>query len=264
MDVGLRLLPNVEDPASVGRDGESPGRCLTTRPARLDSFPLPTDFAVRPALKQPGNISFLRSSPMRPIPDRGQHLTRFYGAYANRIRKALFKDGSQNPSYRSPPQPEPYPASPATPASRVSWARLLPSPRSVRRRRLSRPAQPVPEPLLRQQFRAGYNPLRCFFRDPYQGDPVPELHERVESRPGEKQRQDISISPVRRQFKQPVPDFWSRSSVEKYALLSRALKVVQAATKPTTVENGRPTSIESAARCGRKSPIPCFGGRIGR
>src|SRR3990172_6519629 len=93
--------------------------------SRTGCLPLPTDFAVRPALKQPGNISFLRSSPMRPIPDRGQHLTRFYDAYANRIRKALFKDGSQNPSYRSPPQPEPDPASPATPASRASLGRLL-------------------------------------------------------------------------------------------------------------------------------------------
>ena len=62
---------------------------------------------------------------MRPIPDRGQHLTRFYGAYANRIRKALFKDGSENPSYRSPPQPEPHPASTATPVNRASWARLI-------------------------------------------------------------------------------------------------------------------------------------------
>ena len=132
----------VRTPPSA-RDGR---HRFTTRPARLDSFPLPTDFAVRPALKQPGNISFLRSSPMRPIPDRGQHVTRFYGAYANRIRKALFKDGSQNLSVRSSPQPEPHPASPATPASRASWARLLPPPSSLRRRGLSRPAQPVPEP----------------------------------------------------------------------------------------------------------------------
>ena len=135
--------PRRGEDSPSARDGR---HRFTTRPARLDSFPLPTDFAVRPALKQPGNISFLRSSPMRPIPDRGQHLTRFYGAYANRIRKALFKDGSENPSYRSPPQPEPDPASPATPASRASWARLLPPPSSLRRRGLSRPAQPVPEP----------------------------------------------------------------------------------------------------------------------
>jgi len=61
--------------------------------------------------------------------------------------------------------------------------------------------------LLPQQFRAGYNPLRCFFRDPYQGDPVPELHERVESRLGEKQRQGISISSVRRQLNNLSPIF---------------------------------------------------------
>jgi len=62
---------------------------------------------------------------MRPIPDRGQHLTRFQGAYANRIRKALFKDTSQNPSYGSAPQPEPEPASACTRATRASWARLI-------------------------------------------------------------------------------------------------------------------------------------------
>jgi len=111
----------VRTPPSA-RDGR---HRFTTRPARLDSFPLPTDFAVRPALKQPGNISFLRSSPMRPIPDRGQHLTRFYGAYANRIRKALFKDGSQNPSYRSPPQPERHPAIEVPQATRPLTARSV-------------------------------------------------------------------------------------------------------------------------------------------
>jgi len=62
---------------------------------------------------------------MRTIPDRGQHLTRFYGAYANRIRKALFKDTSQNPSYGSAPQPEPEPASACTRPTRASWARLI-------------------------------------------------------------------------------------------------------------------------------------------
>ncbi len=36
------------------------------------------------------------------IPDRDQHLTRFYGAYANRIRKALFEDASPDaPGRRS-------------------------------------------------------------------------------------------------------------------------------------------------------------------
>ena len=68
------------------------------------------------------------------IPDRGQHLTRFYGAYANRIRKALFEEASpdllSNPS--SSPHPsepdtpsEPDPASAGAPASRASWARLI-------------------------------------------------------------------------------------------------------------------------------------------
>ncbi len=65
---------------------------------------------------------------MRTIPDRGQHLTRFYGAYANRIRKAFFEDASpdapSSPS-SSPPPSEPDPASAGAPASRACWARLI-------------------------------------------------------------------------------------------------------------------------------------------
>jgi len=60
---------------------------------------------------------------MRTIPDRGQHLTRSYGAYANQIRKALFKDTSQKPSYGSAPEPEPVSACIRPP--RASWARLI-------------------------------------------------------------------------------------------------------------------------------------------
>ena len=56
------------------------------------------------------------------------HLTRFYGAYANRIRKALFEDASPDLSSSpssSPPPSEPDPASAGAPASRPCWARLI-------------------------------------------------------------------------------------------------------------------------------------------
>ncbi len=59
------------------------------------------------------------------IPDRGQHLTRFYGAYANRIRKALSEDASPDAPSSSPPPSEPDPASAGAPASRACWARLI-------------------------------------------------------------------------------------------------------------------------------------------
>ena len=63
---------------------------------------------------------------MRTIPDRGQHLTRFYGAYANRIRKAVFQhDTPETLPSRSEPQTEPDSTSSRAPASRASWARLL-------------------------------------------------------------------------------------------------------------------------------------------
>jgi hypothetical protein len=60
------------------------------------------------------------------IPDRGQHLTRYYGAYANRNRNSVFQvDGPETPPPNSDPQPEPHSARSCTPASRASWARLL-------------------------------------------------------------------------------------------------------------------------------------------
>lgn len=58
------------------------------------------------------------------IPDRGQHLTRYYGAYSNRTRKALSQnDLSQTPvSFSKPDFDKP---SPTSAASRASWARLI-------------------------------------------------------------------------------------------------------------------------------------------
>jgi hypothetical protein len=60
------------------------------------------------------------------IPDRRQHLTRFYGAYANRIRKTIVKhqvpettpaDSQPTPGFRNP--------SAERNESRASWARLI-------------------------------------------------------------------------------------------------------------------------------------------
>ena len=60
------------------------------------------------------------------IPDRGQHLTRFYGAYANRIRKTIVKH--QVPETTpSDSQPTPGSKNPSAErdASRACWARLI-------------------------------------------------------------------------------------------------------------------------------------------
>jgi len=60
------------------------------------------------------------------IPDRGQHLTRYYGAYANRTRKAVFQDETpENLPSGSESERERHSASSRSPASRASWARLL-------------------------------------------------------------------------------------------------------------------------------------------
>jgi hypothetical protein len=58
------------------------------------------------------------------IPDHGQHLTRFYGAYANRTRQTLFqKDLSQTPD--SGPEHDTDGPSTTSSPSRASWARLI-------------------------------------------------------------------------------------------------------------------------------------------
>ena len=56
------------------------------------------------------------------IPDRGQHLTRYYGAYSNRIRKALPpNDGSQTcVTVPEPPEPDFDKPSPVSSSSRAS------------------------------------------------------------------------------------------------------------------------------------------------
>ena len=61
---------------------------------------------------------------MRTIPDRGQHLTRYYGAYSNRTREALFQNNS---SRISPPQLEQHTTTGAKTSklSRANWARLI-------------------------------------------------------------------------------------------------------------------------------------------
>ena len=61
---------------------------------------------------------------MRTIPDRGQHLTRYYGAYSNRIRKALPPNDRSQTCVTVPEPPEPDFDKPSSP-SRASWARLI-------------------------------------------------------------------------------------------------------------------------------------------
>lgn len=116
---------------------EKLARYLTRAPVRVDGVSQTQDSRV--LLTTPPDpltgetLLFLDSldwvhAICQQIPDRGQHLTRFYGAYANRIRKALFEDASpdapSSPS-SSPPPSEPDPASAGAPASRACWARLI-------------------------------------------------------------------------------------------------------------------------------------------
>ena len=113
-----RRRGNARSPAATGRD-----------PSRATPYCLPGAWSdtARGSASQ-CRFGCLPCEPLQ-ISDRGQQLTRFYGAYANRIRKALFKDTSQTPSqtpsYGSAPQPEPEPASACTRPTRASWARLI-------------------------------------------------------------------------------------------------------------------------------------------
>jgi hypothetical protein len=111
---------------------EKLARYLTRPPLGMDSVRGQNDGRVEVSTPpQPATAeTALKLDPLdwihalcQQIPDPGQHLTSFYGAYANRIRKGLFKDTSPNPSYGPAPQPEPDPASPR--ATRASWARLI-------------------------------------------------------------------------------------------------------------------------------------------
>ncbi len=61
---------------------------------------------------------------MRTIPDRGQHLTRYYGAYANRNRKALSQNEWTAPLPSSAKTNTDKRAAPST-SSRANWARLI-------------------------------------------------------------------------------------------------------------------------------------------
>jgi hypothetical protein len=58
------------------------------------------------------------------IPDRGQHLTRYYGAYSNRTRKALPQNDLIQTRVTPPELPEPDFDKPSSPG-RASWARLI-------------------------------------------------------------------------------------------------------------------------------------------
>ncbi len=58
------------------------------------------------------------------IPDRGQHLYRYYGAYSNRTRKALPQNDLTQTPVTFPEQDFDKP-SPNSAPSRASWARLI-------------------------------------------------------------------------------------------------------------------------------------------
>jgi hypothetical protein len=61
---------------------------------------------------------------MRTIPDRGQHLTRYYGAYANRNRRAL-SQGALTACLASCTETTNDKSSTTSTSSRTNWARLI-------------------------------------------------------------------------------------------------------------------------------------------
>ena len=61
---------------------------------------------------------------MRTIPDRGQHLTRYYGAYANRNRRAL-SQGALTACLASCTDTTNDKSSTTSTSSRTNWARLI-------------------------------------------------------------------------------------------------------------------------------------------
>ncbi|MFQ5791692.1 MAG: transposase, partial [Acidobacteriota bacterium] len=92
-------------------------RYLTRAPLGVDTVRTNDDGQVEvstPPLPRTAN-TVLRLDPLdcihsicQQIPDRGQHLTRYYGAYANRARRAAFPhEASKTPPSSSGPQPEP-------------------------------------------------------------------------------------------------------------------------------------------------------------
>ena len=112
---------------------ENIGRYLTRAPIQLATVSQNDDGSVEvttPSHPLTGNTVLLLDpldwihAICQQIPDRGQHLTRYYGAYANRTREALFQ---KNSSRISPPQREQHTTtgSKTSKASRANWARLI-------------------------------------------------------------------------------------------------------------------------------------------
>ncbi len=102
---------------------------LTRAPIRLGTVTQTTDGRVsvitpsRPLTGQTSVTIDVRDwihAICQQIPNKGQHLTRYYGAYANRTRNTLSQDLSQTTSY-CPENDVKEPSSP----SRASWARLI-------------------------------------------------------------------------------------------------------------------------------------------
>ena len=61
---------------------------------------------------------------MRTIPERGQHLTRYYGAYANRNRSAL-SQSVLTACFTSCTETTTDKSSTTSASSRANWARLI-------------------------------------------------------------------------------------------------------------------------------------------
>ena len=91
----------------------------------IDSFHLSTDFAVGTCFEGARATSHpFVAARMRTIPDHGQHLTRFYGAYANRTRQTLFQKDLAHTQDSGSEHDTDTPSTTSSP-SRACWARLI-------------------------------------------------------------------------------------------------------------------------------------------
>ncbi len=74
--------------------------------------------------KQPECGRFFAAARMRTIPERGQHLTRYYGAYANRNRSALSQN-ALTACLATCSETATNQSSTTSTSSRAHWARLI-------------------------------------------------------------------------------------------------------------------------------------------
>ncbi len=129
----LAILPPVRHGVCHRLPSPPPRKNLTRAPIRLGAITQANDGRVSittPPHPLTGStvihldvIDWIHAI-CQQIPDHGQHLTRYYGAYSNRTRQTLFqKDLSHTPDSR-PEHDTDAPSTKSSPSS-ASWARLI-------------------------------------------------------------------------------------------------------------------------------------------